>query len=448
MTILFFLIALGILIFVHEFGHFIVAKRAQVRVDEFSLGFGPRLIGVKKGDTDYRISVLPLGGYVKMLGEESEEEKIDDPRSFAKKSVWQRVKIIACGPLMNFLFSLLIMPVVFMIGRAEPVFLHQPAVVIDVRAESPAAQAGLLKGDEILAIDGHKIADWEAALNQFILSPGNTLKLTLKRGNEVFDKNVQDIQMPELKGGYVGVEPMLFLGNEAVINGVSANGPAARAGIETGDHVVSVNQKPISDWIDLSQKINEPGGKPVQLEIKRGEQNLAMEVTPEYNDQIGRWVIGIVKDRQSGVPMTTIRYGIVDAFVKGTQENLKLIGLTFAVLKRLFTLQLSYKVLGGPVIIAKASAAAAAAGISNFLYFLAFLSLQLSIINCLPIPVLDGGHLVFLGIEAVRRRPVSIKARQIASQVGFYVLIALMLVVTWNDLDSVFGLKTLIKKIF
>jgi regulator of sigma E protease len=254
--------------------------------------------------------------------------------------------------------------------------------------------------------------------------------------------------MPEIKGGYVGIEPMLFLGNEAVINGVSARGPAARAGIQNGDLVLSVNQEPVSDWMDLSQKINEAGGKPVKLQIKRGDETLSMEIEPEYNNQMQRWVIGIIKDRQSGVPMTTVRYGIADAFVKGTQENLKLIGLTFAVLKRLFTFQLSYKVLGGPVIIAKASAAAAAAGISNFLYFLAFLSLQLSIINCLPIPVLDGGHLVFLGIEAIRRKPVSIRARQIASQVGFYVLIALMLIVTWNDLESVFGLKTLIKKIF
>jgi len=448
MTILFFLIALGLLIFVHEFGHFIIAKRADVRVDEFSLGFGPRLFGFKRKETDYRISAFPLGGYVKMLGEDAEDEKSEDPRSFAKKSVWQRVKIIACGPIMNLVFSLAVMPAVFFIGRAEPAFLHEMPVVIDVRADSPAAKVDLTRGDTIIAIDGKNVTDWEAVLNQFILAANNSLTLTVERDHERFDQKIDVAQMPEMKGGYVGIEPMLFLGNEAVIDGVSPNGPAAVAGVKAGDRIISINDQPVADWIDLSQKINETQGKQATLGIKRGEETRTVTIEPEYNDNMKRWLIGIVKDRQSGVPMKTVRYGIIGSIVEGTKENLKLVGLTFVVLKRLFTLKLSYKVLGGPVIIAKASAAAAASGISNFLYFLAFLSLQLAIINILPIPVLDGGHLAFLGIEAVRRRPLSLKVRQYATQAGFFILIALMLLVTWNDLESVFGLKTLIKKLF
>lgn len=448
MTILFFLIALGLLIFVHELGHFILAKRADVRVEEFSLGFGPRLVGVKRGDTDYRISALPLGGYVKMLGEDSDETVTDDPRSFAKKSVWQRAKIIFCGPMMNLIFSLVVMPMVFFIGKAEPVFLHEPPVVMNVRAQSPAADAMLMKGDLITAIDSHKVHDWDEVLNQFILSAGGRLKLTIKREDQIFDQNIDVVQMPEMKGGYAGIEPMLFLGNEAVIDGVSAQGPAAKAGIKTGDRVLAINDLPVTDWIDLSQKINELNGGQASLKIKRGDEIVEVTVKPQYNEDIKRWLIGIVKDRQSGIPMVTVRHGVVDSIVKGTKENIKLVNLTFAVLKRLFTFQLSYKVLGGPVIIAKASAAAAASGLSNFLYFLAFLSLQLSIINCLPIPVLDGGHLVFLGIEAIRRRPLSLRVRQVATQAGFFLLIALMLLVTWNDLESVFGLRSLIKKFF
>lgn len=448
MTILFFLIALGLLIFVHEIGHFILAKRQGVKVEEFSLGFGPRIIGIKKGETDYRISALPLGGYVKMLGEDPEEEKADDPRSFAKKSVWQRVKIVAFGPIMNLAFSLAVMPLVFFIGRMQPVFLHEKPVIIDVRAQSPAQKANLEKGDLILAIDGAKVSDWEDALNKFILAPGSHLKLTIERGQKTFDQDIEVGQMPEMKGGYVGIEPMFFLGNEATIDGVTAGGPAATAGIKKGDRVTAVNGQAVNDWIELSQKVSESGGSETTLEILRDDKKISLSLKPEYNEEAKRWLIGIIKDRQSGMPMEKVRYGVIGSVVEGTKENIKLVGLTFAVLKRLFTGGLSYKVLGGPVIIAKASAAAAASGLSNFLYFLAFLSLQLSIINILPIPVLDGGHLLFLGIEAIRRRPVSVKVRQYATQAGFFVLIAFMLLVTWNDLESVFGLRSLIKRLF
>ena len=198
MTLLYFLIALGILIFVHELGHFILAKRQDVKVEEFSLGFGPRILGFRKGETDYRISALPLGGYVKMLGEDPSEETASDPRSFAKKTIWQRTKIIVFGPLMNLIFALAIMPLVFFIGRSEPVFLHEKPVVMGVRAASPAMQAGLEKGDVIEAIDGKKVADWEGVLNKFILSPDSKLKLTIKRNSKTFDQEVAVTQMPEL----------------------------------------------------------------------------------------------------------------------------------------------------------------------------------------------------------------------------------------------------------
>ncbi len=449
-TLLFFIVALGILIFVHEFGHFIVAKRQRVKVETFSLGFGPRLIGFRRGDTDYRISLFPLGGYVKMLGEDPSEPGSDDPRSFSKKGVWQRVKIVLFGPLMNLGLSLILMPIVFMIGRPQPAYLDQVPTVMAVRAESPAAEAGFATGDTIITIDGDEVTSWESVMNAVLLAkPGTVMGVEVDRDGQRHTLMPVVGKMPEMQGGYLGVEPMLFLGNEAVIDGLAPGGPADEAGLKKGDTVLAFNGKPVLDWLDLTQKVNANEGEPASITVARADgsrQNV--EIVPAYSEEYGRWLIGIRKDRTSGVPMVTKQYGFFSALVKGTQENAKLFMLTLTVLKRLVTFQLSYKVLGGPIIIAKTSAAAASSGLAPFIFFLAFLSMQLCILNLLPIPILDGGHMVFLGIEAVRRRPVSVRAREIAAQVGFVVLISLMLLVTINDIDHVWGIRNLLEKIF
>lgn len=449
MTILFFLIALGILIFVHEFGHFIVAKRQGIKVEAFSFGFGPRLIGIKRGETDYRISALPFGGYVKMLGEDPTDSEADSPRSFSKKTVWQRAKVLLWGPLMNFLLCLILMPIVFMIGRPQPAYLDQPPAVIGVRAESPAEKAGLEKGDVVVAMNGTEVSAWEPLLNRIIItSPGSTATLTVDRdgAQRAFDVTVGE--MPEMQGGYLGIEPILFIGNEATIDDLAPGGPAEKAGLKKGDRVMSFGGRAVTDWLDLTTKVGENGGKKAEIVVDREGARQTLSIVPEYNESFDRWLIGIRKDRRSGVPMEVKRYGFFGAIVKGTQENLKLVKLTFNVLGRLVTFRLSYKVLGGPVIIAKTSAAAAASGFAPFIFFLAFLSMQLAILNLLPIPVLDGGHLMFLGFEVIMRRPVSLRVREIATQVGFFALISFMLLITINDIEHVWGIRALLGKIF
>ncbi|MFH0798962.1 MAG: RIP metalloprotease RseP [Pseudomonadota bacterium] len=448
MTIIYFIIALGLLIFVHELGHFIFAKRAGIYVEAFSLGFGPRLFGIKRGETDYRISLLPLGGYVKMRGEDASDEAAGDPRSFAAKSVWARVKVIIFGPLMNLFLCLVFMPIVFMIGRSEPVFLHETPALMGVRVGSPAAGAGFEKGDLIVSVDGKSAKSWEDVLNRVLLGPGSKLKIETMRGGERIERSVTVGEMPELKGGYVGFEPMLFMGNEATIDGIRSQGPAAAAGLKAGDKVVSFAGEPVADWIDLSARVDANRGATAPIVVMRDGGTQSFQVTPVHSEEYGRWLIGISKDRRSGVPMFVVRYGFINSIVMGTKENVKLAGLTMDVLRRLVTGKLSYKVLGGPIIIAKTSAAAAASGLSDFLYFLAFLSLQLSILNFLPIPVLDGGHLVFLGFEALFKHPLSVRIRSVADQVGFVVLISLMLLVTYNDIQNVWGIKEILKKIF
>lgn len=448
MTIIYFIIVLGVLIFFHELGHFIAAKRSGIHVETFSLGFGPRIVGFRRGPTDYRISLLPLGGYVKMRGEDPSEENANASDSFATKTVLTRMKVIVAGSFMNLVLCLLIMPVVFMIGRNEPVFLREEPVVVGVRADSPAAKADIRRGDRISSIDGRKVKTWEGALNKLLMEQGPQFKITLVRDGASIEKVIKTETMPEMRGPYVGIEPMLFYGNEAKIASVSPEGAAAKAGISPGDKVVSFGGEAVKDWIDLSMRIGVAGAKEMPIVIDRNGEKILLKVTPEYNESFSRYVIGIMQDPKEGLPMVMRRFGFFEAISIGMKENVKLARLTFDVLERLVTFKLSYKVLGGPIIIAKVSAAAAASGLSDFLYFMAFLSMQLFVLNLLPIPVLDGGHMLYLIIEGIRRKPVSQRVRQVADQVGFVLLITLMLLVTYNDMDRVWGIGKLIKKIF
>lgn len=448
MTFIYFLITLGVLIFVHELGHFIMAKRAGIRVDVFSLGFGPRLFGIKLGGTDYRISLLPFGGYVKQLGEDPNEEGADGPDSFMAKSPWERTKVIVAGPAMNAILAILLMPAVFMIGRVEPTYLHEAPVVMGVKPDTPAAVVGIEKGDRILEIDGRRVATWDQVMNEVLISANQDVAMKLLRDGAEVEKNVKVGELPEVKGGYLGVEPLFFFGAESKIDSVMPGSPAEEAGIRVGDFVKSFAGRPIADFYDLSAAVNENGDREATISVERDGRLISLKVKPRYSAEAGRSVIGITTNRRGQGPTELYRYGFIDSIAMGFRENIKLAKLTLDVLYRLVTLKLSYQIIGGPIIIAKVSAAAAASGIANFFYFMAFLSLQLAIFNLLPIPVLDGGQLFFIAIEAIRRRPVSIRITSIASQVGFVVLVSIMALVTLKDIENVWGITVWIKKIF
>ncbi len=450
MTILYFVIAIGILILVHELGHFLVAKKSGIRVEKFSIGFGPKIVGFTMGETEYKIAPIPLGGYVKMTGEDPEDESAaTDERSFANKSVWTRIKVVIAGPIMNLIFAFIAMPIVFMIGRVEPSYLSEAPVLVGVKGDSPAAAAGFQVGDKLLSIDGKTVSTWDEAQKAIIISTGRKVHITLDRSGKNIDSEVKVETMPELRAGYIGVEPMFFFGNEARIDQVKADGPAGKAGIKAGDKVKAIDGKPVDGWIEMSKMIHDANGKEISLTIDRNGESRNMSVTPEYNKEADKWVIGVVKGlKPSDVPMINKKYGFVNAVKHGTRECVNLIVLTFEVLKKLFTAQLSYKSLGGPIQIAQASAAAASYGLSEFLYFMAFLSIQLGVLNLLPIPVLDGGHVLFCVIEAVIRRPVPNRIRSVAQYAGLILILGLMFFVTMNDIDSVWGIKKIIGKIF
>ncbi|NLD28241.1 MAG: RIP metalloprotease RseP [Myxococcales bacterium] len=448
MTIIYFVITLGILIFIHELGHFIMAKRAGIKVEAFSLGFGPRLLGIKIGETDYRISAFPLGGYVKMLGEDPTDEEATDPRSFSQKSILARGKVVFFGPLMNFVLALVLMPIVFMIGRAEPAYLRESPIIVDVKKDSPAELAGLKKGDLILSIEEEEVATWDDVLSEVVMSPGMELTFVIVRDGEMVERAVSVGELPEIKGGYIGVEPILFIGNEPRVDEVSPGSPAELAGIEAGDLIISADKMAVTNFYDLAAIIHAAGDREIPITVQRGDEEVSISVHPSYSAESKRWVIGISSKRKNSGPVEVVKYNFIDSLVKGGKEAIKLAGLTLDVLYRLLTLQLSYKVLGGPIIIAKVSAEAASVGLANFLYFMAFLSIQLSVLNLLPFPVLDGGHILFLFIEGVRGKPLSERIRSVASQVGFAILITFMLLITLKDIESVWGITSWIKKFF
>ena len=346
-----FIIVLGVLIFFHEFGHFLIARLFGVGVEKFSLGFGPRLFGKKVGITDYRLSAIPLGGYVKMVGEEPDAEidPADLPLSFTHKHVAKRMLIVAAGPVFNILLAVLIF---FGIFWASGTFIMKPSIGA-VRAGSPAAAAGLMQGDLITVIDGMAINSWD----------------------------------------------------------------------------------------EMAEIINGSEGKALSLSIRRQESTLDFSITPEkvptqniFGEEIQRYVIGIEASRES----YSKQMNPVEAFTESLRQSYRVIELMVVIIAKLIKGDISTDTLGGPIMIAQMAGDSAKAGVGSLIFFIALISINLAVINLLPIPVLDGGHLLFFLIEAIKGSPVSIKIREVSQQVGLFLLILLMILVFYNDIHRIF----------
>jgi regulator of sigma E protease len=346
-----FIIVLGVLIFFHEFGHFLIARLFGVGVEKFSLGFGPRLIGKKIGITDYRLSAIPLGGYVKMVGEEPDAEidPADLPLSFTHKPVVQRMLIVAAGPVFNILLAVLIF---FGIFWASGTFIMKPSIG-SVRAGSPAAAAGLMKGDLITVINGIQINSWDEMAEIINASEGHTLSLSVRRQESTLDFSIAPEKMPT--------------------------------------------------------------------------QNI-------FGEEIQRHVIGIEASRES----YSKEMNPFEAFTESLRQSYRVIELMVVIIAKLIKGDISTDTLGGPIMIAQMAGDSAKAGVGSLIFFIALISINLAIINLLPIPVLDGGHLLFFLIEAIKGSPVSIKVREVAQQVGLFILILLMILVFYNDIHRIF----------
>jgi regulator of sigma E protease len=438
LTILAGIIMLGILVFVHELGHFAVAKLCGVKVLKFSLGFGPRLVSRQWGDTEYMVCAVPLGGYVQMLGEgsgENGEEGELDPaekaRSFAAQSVSRRTAIIAAGPIMNLALPFLILPIAYMVGVNVPAYLDAEPCVGHVVMESEAAQAGFQAGDCILSINNDQVATWTDTNMRLISHVGSPLEFRVARDRETFT-----LMMTPEDGGLEGLQSLGLLPHQdAVIGGLAPGMPAQAAGVEVGDRIVAISGTPIDSWYDLRRNIQLGGGKAQVFTVERDGRMLDLSVQAERQDTNGpEYLVGIAPQ-----PDTTFkRFGPIAAFQAGADRTTELIRLTLVFIQKMFAGHVSSKSIGGPITVVQIAGQAAQTDLAAILSVLAFLSIQLGILNLLPIPILDGGHLFFNLFEAVFRRPMSMRAREVAQQVGLLLIIMLMVLAFYNDIMRIF----------
>lgn len=517
-SILAFLFVIGILIFIHELGHFSIAKLFGVRVEKFSLGFGTKVFSFIRGETEYLISLLPLGGYVKMYGEGMEDNiivdritegspaskagfrsgdritKIDDidisayrkweqlqnhlksapsmvrtfalerdgeklniksdidgiegitayteaeyPRGFSNKTIMERFLIVFAGPFMNFLLPFLFLPIVFMIGISVPAYLEKEPVVGHISEESHAEAAGFMIGDRIVSIDGKQTNTWRDVNVTLQTNPDRIVEVEVQRNGHLKELMLKAEASPE---GVVDVglsEPF-----EAVVGNTIEGSPASRAGLERGDRILSINDIKINDWQHMTSVIRENTGNELSLLIERKDEQFTTTLTPEVNPQTGEGAIGITLYTEEIIK----KYGFFESIVNGVVEAAKmvyevtvlLLGFLFKLITGQIGLGTAGKSIAGPVFIAKISGAAAETGLAQLLQFTSFISINLAVINLLPIPVLDGGHIMYLTLESIKRKPLDRRTIAIFQRLGFALLIFIMIFAIYNDIARLVGI--------
>ena len=438
------LVALGVLVTIHEYGHFWVARRCGVKVLRFSVGFGsPLLRWQDRHGTEFVVAAIPLGGYVKMLDEREGDvppELLD--QSFNRKSVKQRIAIVAAGPVANFLLALLFFWVVAMLGS-----LQVRPVIGAVESGSLAEVAGLQAGQEIVAIDGQPTTGWAAVNLQLVsrLGESGRLDLAVREPGSSVDSSRQIVLDNWLRGADEP-DPIASLGIrpwrpvlQPVLAQLDPEGPGVAAGLQVGDRLLALDGQPLADWQQLVDQVRGLPGKTITLRVERQGQQLDVPLTLAARGEgevlSGYLGAGVAGGEWPPEMLRAISYGPVDAIVEGAKNTWTMSVLTLNSLKKMLFGELSVKNLSGPITIAKVAGASAESGLSDFLKFLAYLSISLGVLNLLPIPVLDGGHLLFYLVEWVRGRPLSERIQGWGMQIGISLVVGVMLLALINDLS-------------
>lgn len=424
-----FIAVLGVLVFVHEFGHYAVAKLCGVRVEVFSLGFGKRIWGFRRGDTDYRISILPLGGYVKMAGENPLESRTGDPGEFTSHPRWQRFLIAVAGPAMNIVFAIVVLTAVYMIHDEEPMFIDQPAVISSVAPDSPAEKAGIQAGDKIVQLEGSTNPTWQVVLDKIAMNPRQPVSVTVERGGKPLSLTVVPKPVGKDQTGSIGVfpeEPILAAA-------VSPGSPAEKAGVREGDELAGLNGTPIHSAHTFISMLQENKDKPVELTLLRGDQTIKTTAVPQYSDdkETGnkRYLIGVSLKEKNKI----LQLPAGSALSKALTDSKMYSGLIFELAGKLVQQKVSLKTVSGPIGIAQISGDAARQGWDTLIKVMALISLNLAIFNLFPIPILDGGLMLMLLIEGIMRRDINQQVKERVYQAAFVFLVLFAVVVIYND---------------
>ena len=444
-----FLIALGILIAIHEFGHFWVARKVGVKVLKFSIGMGKSLytrVG-KVDNTEFTLAAIPLGGYVKMLDERVDTVSSDEShRAFNRKPLWARVAVVIAGPLANFILAIAAYWLVLMIGISGVAPL-----LGSITPDTPAAVGGFQSEDRLISINGTPTPSWNDARLELLDASLNVTEATLVEvetatgsrttrelkltGLDVLKESGDPVAKMGFSAWYPAIEP--------VIGTVIADGAAASAGLLAGDRVLSIDGESISSWLDFVNAVQPSAGKSLALGIERDGQTIDLSITPaavEVNGEtIGR--VGVSENQSAELfdkVRTTVQYPVGTAFVKAIQRTWDMTRLTLSMLAKLITGQASLDNISGPISIAQFAGQSASIGVDHYINFIAMISISLAVLNLLPIPMLDGGHLVYFAVEAITRRPISERVQIIGQQFGLVLLGGLMFLAFYNDIWRLF----------
>jgi len=434
-TLVAFVVAISLLIAVHEFGHFIVARKLGIKVEKFSIGFGPALLSWHSRDREvkYVIAAIPLGGYVKMLGETPEEEEIPEAerhRAFDAQPVWKRASVAVAGPGFNFIFAIFAYMVVGWVGQTV-----LPPVIGFISSGSPAAEAGLMRGDKLLTVDGSRVHSWQDVESHLKDDTGKEIRLGVRRQSQTLSirlhlpETKRDPLLVNVAAKALGIGP----GMDIIIDGVTADSPASRSGLQAGDLIRKINGRPVHSIDGFIEMVRQHPEQSMDLTVERNDALLNIHITPAKNEK-GKGHIGARMATRTMTAPVTYHMGLLEGVSYGFERTWETTSLTLQVLGKMVVASISPKNLGGPIAIAQIAGKTAELGIAAFVAFLALISVNLGVLNLMPVPVLDGGHLLYLAIEKVRGAPLPVKVMERTQIVGMSLIAALMIFAFYNDI--------------